>query len=485
MKYDCDLLSKAVNFCKQNKWIKKNDIVLLALSGGADSVFLFHVLVELKKILQFDLHAVHINHLLRGKESDGDELFVAELTKKFKVKFFSYKVNISEIAGSTGKSIEMAARDVRYEFIYKTADEIGACVIATAHNADDRVETALMRFITGSSVSGISGLRAVREHKNIKIVRPIINFFKADILDYLEKNNISFRFDSSNTNDIYQRNKIRNRLIPFLEKEFNPNLKNNLLTTVSLFEAQADYFKGISVKLFREILLTQNKFLVLDKTKLMDLHPCIINQIVIDSLYTACENDIRIASYHLKNLVGQIQSNASHTYDFPDNIVAVTDRHYLIIMNRLLYGELIRQQEIEKRVQLDSAFSFELSCGLLIDVCVSGIQKKEEIKNEINKNFRDDLITGKEVLFSISLPYDNSLLMRFRRQGDRICFKYGTKTLKKFFVDSHTPFILRNLLPVISNHDRILWSPGMSLNDLPENQKNEKWVTIQIKMKFN
>ncbi|MCD6460813.1 tRNA lysidine(34) synthetase TilS, partial [bacterium] len=366
MRQSRDLLNEAVFCCERKKWIDKTDIVLLALSGGADSVFLFYVLLELRKSVPFEFHAIHINHLLRGKESDGDETFAAELAEIHRVKSSVYKVDVKQISNNTKKSIEMAARDARYDLIFKESRKIGATVIATAHNADDRAETALMRFISGSSVVGISGLRAVREYKNIKILRPIIDFFKADILEYLNHCNISFRFDSSNNNESFLRNKIRNRLIPYIEKDFNLNFKNNLIGTVDLFEQQADYLRCAVDKSSKEVLIRNDKIVVFNKTKLGSLHKCIISGIVINALYSLSDKNIRLASYHINNLVNQIGLVSKRIYVFPGNITAVADRRYLIIMNNNLYSEFIKKQNGLKKIEPNEKIFFELSCGLSI-----------------------------------------------------------------------------------------------------------------------
>ena len=485
MKNGSHLLTEAVDFCEQKKWIKKNDVVLLALSGGPDSVFLFYVLLELKKSIPFDLHAIHINHLLRGNESDADETFVTDLTGKHGVKFSLFRVDVAKLSKDSGKSIEMAARDARYDMIYKEYKKIGASVIVTAHNADDRLETAIMRFISGSGVFGISGLKGIREHKNIKIIRPIINFFKTDILKYLEEKKISFRFDSSNNDDIYLRNKVRNRLVPFIEKDFNPNFKNSLLTTISLFEQQSDYLKSVSEKESRETLIAREKFYVFDKCKLADLHPCIISQILIDSLYAFHGVNIRVASYHIKTIVEQINSTSSRTYLFPGNIIAAVDRKYLIMMNKSLYMEFLKKQNFSESISPGKAFSFNLSCGLSIDVSVSGFSDKQIEQSQTNTNHWDSLISGKEIFFFISLPFAEGLVMRFRKEGDKLYFKYGSKKLKKFFIENHIPFIIRNSLPVISSKERVVWAPEMSLNDLPKPEFSGNHVSIGINMKLN
>ena len=207
--------------------IKPADTVLVAVSGGPDSIFLLHALKSLANKLKIKKIAVcHLDHGLRGKESASDALFVKKIAKELGLQFFSKKVNLAK--AKAGKlSVEEMAREARYRFYKDAALKARANIVATGHTLDDQAETVLMRLVKGASLKGVVGIPPVRREGSIVFIRPLLGIEKKEIADYLERTKIGFRIDRTNLEKIYFRNVVRSEIIPFLEK-YNPRLKRSL-----------------------------------------------------------------------------------------------------------------------------------------------------------------------------------------------------------------------------------------------------------------
>lgn len=222
-----NLIEQVLKTIRNYEMVKPGDVVLVACSGGPDSVFLCHALMRLKNKLKLKEVAVcNLDHSLRGEESVADSLFVTALAKKYGCRYSHKKVDLKN-SGLKGLSTEEVARAERYKFFKEAAKEIGAGVIATGHTLDDQAETVLMRVIKGSSLKGLVGIAPSRTEGAIRIVRPIIELEKSEIVEYLNNQNIDYRIDRTNAESVYFRNVVRAEIMPFLEK-YNPRIKRAL-----------------------------------------------------------------------------------------------------------------------------------------------------------------------------------------------------------------------------------------------------------------
>ena len=222
---------RLIEFIEEEKLIEKNDKILVAFSGGPDSVGLVRLLLEIRERYSLTLGLAHINHCLRGDESDGDEAFCKEFGELTGLEFFSLRTDVEKYSKEKGIGLEEAGREVRYEFFQKVAEEHGYSKIALAHNLDDNVETFLFRLMRGTGLNGLKGIPVKRE----KIIRPLLFLKKIEILIYLKEIRQGFRIDNSNYDTVYTRNKIRMDLIPYIEKEFNPKFKENISALIEDF----------------------------------------------------------------------------------------------------------------------------------------------------------------------------------------------------------------------------------------------------------
>ncbi len=240
----------------QKHLLKEEDGILIALSGGSDSVFLLCMFKELQPRLKLRLHAFHLNHMMR-ESAQRDEAFVSELCRRWNIPCDIVRSDIPRFASEGKISSEEAGRMERYRLMEELLCKYQLQKAATAHHADDQTETVLMRVIRGTGLHGLSGIPEQRGH----IIRPLLAFRKQEMIEYLNENGIEYMHDETNESDDYFRNRIRNRVIPLLEKE-NPNLTDSLLS-LSRIAANADlYFKEIAEELSGEYQRRQVHFLM-------------------------------------------------------------------------------------------------------------------------------------------------------------------------------------------------------------------------------
>jgi tRNA(Ile)-lysidine synthase len=249
--------------------------LFLAVSGGADSSAMLHTAVKYAREHNLpDPSVGHVNHGLRGEESDEDEVFVRSIVEGYGLSFFSHRVTEDEWRADETGSFEAAARKIRYDFLLRTASRIGCRYIATAHTSNDQVETILHRLIRGTGISGLSGVASQRQLDHaVSLVRPLLDTTRNEILQYLESVGKSYRIDSSNAGLQFTRNRIRNELLPFLRSKFNSEVDDAILRLSAIAggvnEIIADWFELRADEII--ISATKNE-VIINRTKLIQLN---------------------------------------------------------------------------------------------------------------------------------------------------------------------------------------------------------------------
>lgn len=276
------LKEKVLNTIKKYQLIKKGDVIVIGVSGGPDSMTLLQVLYNLKDILNIKIYVAHINHMLR-EEADEETQYVQEFCKSLGVDCYIKKVDVEKVAINEKISTELAGRKERYDFFEEVAQKVGANKIATAHNANDNAETVLMNLMRGSGVSGLKGIEKIREEKYI---RPIIECTRKEIEEYAQENKLNPKYDKTNAENIYTRNKIRNELIPYIEKEFNPNIVEGLNRLSTIAAKEEIYFHKIVENTFKELQINGDNY---HKNKL--------------NIFEQNEKDVIEKSFQEKNLI--------------------------------------------------------------------------------------------------------------------------------------------------------------------------------------
>lgn len=314
------------------------DRVIVAVSGGPDSVALLYLLNKLKRDWQLYLHVAHLNHMLRKDQAKGDLEFVMSLAKKLKFPVTCESIDVRNFAQKTRLSCEEAARKLRYNFLFKVANENKAGKVALGHNWNDQAETVLMRFLRGSGISGLRGIPAKRELGSCLIIRPLIEIERKQILHFLSAKNISYRTDCSNLENLYFRNKVRNQLLPFLEKEYNSKIKEMLVNFAENVSVDFDFLEHEGQDKFKAVRIGANKKgVVLHAKKFSSLHKAIqrmITRLAIKQL----KGDIRRIDYrHWKELEDLFKKRPLNSIvDLPDGVSVVKQRERLVFYNRAI-----------------------------------------------------------------------------------------------------------------------------------------------------
>ena len=247
------LEKKTLKIIRRENLLITGEKVVAAVSAGPDSMALLYVLARLAPALNFTLTAAYVNHGLRPNEAAQEKTLVETAAFRLGVAFFSGAVDVKEFAANEKISIEHAARVLRYDFLEKTAEAAGAQKIALAHTADDQAEEILLRLIRGTARKGLSGMKTLRSGKYI---RPFLRFPKSFLLDYLEKYSVPFLIDSSNRENIYLRNRIRNELLPYLATNYNPDIRQTLIRTANILQDEEELLEQNSEAAFTDTVVT-------------------------------------------------------------------------------------------------------------------------------------------------------------------------------------------------------------------------------------
>lgn len=314
------MLDKVKNTIKEHKLIDKGNKVLLGVSGGPDSVALTVILNNLKKELKISLHIAHLDHMLR-KDSCEDRKLVEGLGMRFGIPVTFSRIDIKSLARKG--SLEEIARNARLEFLFKVAKKIKADKIALGHTRDDQAETVLMRILRGAGLCGLSGIMPKRNISGYVIVRPIIELRRRDIESFLKRKKIGFRIDTSNLEDIYFRNKIRNRLLPLLEKEYNKNIRELLATMAQSVGDDYDYLCSVARRAAGD---AKAKF---ELKKLLKLHPAIRRLVIRRAIAFTKGDTRRITFRHIKEIEDLI-------FNRPQNSIVDLPRGISVVKNKYL-----------------------------------------------------------------------------------------------------------------------------------------------------
>jgi tRNA(Ile)-lysidine synthase len=240
---------KVLRYIREQDLMRAGDRVAAAVSGGADSVALLRVLLELRSELGIVLAVAHFNHGLRGGQSDADEAFVAELARKHGLDFFAGHGNVLDHAFTSKLSIEAAGRELRYRWFAQLAGQQRLDSIATAHTLDDQAETVLLKFLRGAGTRGLAGIypvTVVGGDKEARIVRPLLGVSREDVENYLESLAQSWREDESNLDHHFLRNRLRHELLPLLERDYNPKIRRLLNDVANTSRAEEDYWQELA-----------------------------------------------------------------------------------------------------------------------------------------------------------------------------------------------------------------------------------------------
>lgn len=274
-----DLLNQVSRNLTARKLLTRGESVLVAVSGGVDSMVLLHVLHQLALENSWKLAVAHLNHQLRGRSSDADERLVIKTAKRLGIQIVTERADIRAHAKAGKLSIEMAAREIRHDFLARTAKRLKISTIALAHHADDQLELFFLRLLRGSGNDGLSGMKWKNRSPNdpkLSLIRPLLNVSKAELLVFASENKIAFREDVTNASIDFQRNRIRNELLPLLRKNYQPSLNRVIHRVIEITGAESDFLQRAA----EDWLANKNQ------VPFRDLHPALQRRCVQIQLQT-------------------------------------------------------------------------------------------------------------------------------------------------------------------------------------------------------
>ncbi len=295
------LIKKIQTFSSRFNLLEKNLKIVVGVSGGPDSVCLLDIFSKLKNKYNLEILIAHINYGLRGSDSDEDEKFVEKLATRYGFKIESLAVKDLKVAEVN----ENELRNIRYDFFEKIRKQNSFDVITVAHNQDDQAETFLMRILRGS---GLQGLRSISP-KNGKIIRPLLKTSREEILSYLKETKLDYRIDKSNADIRFFRNKIRQQLIPYLEKKYNLVIKKTLSDAVESIADDYDFIDVEAKKIQNEVILTEKENEIeIDILKFKKKHPAVQRQILRQSIFKI-KGDLKdVQNTHIEEILKIIKS---------------------------------------------------------------------------------------------------------------------------------------------------------------------------------
>ena len=437
------LLQKVYETIQRVGLLHRGDRVLVGVSGGADSVCLMHLLQELAPRLEIEPCIVHFHHGLRGGEADEDEAFVLSLAQNLGFLFKVGRGDVASLAKEKGISKQMAGRQLRYGFFEAVAKDIHAQRIALGHTWDDQVETLMMRLLRGTGSEGLQGIPIQRDGF---IVRPLLLTTRREIEEYLRDRNIFFREDSSNQQSDYLRNRVRKKLLPFLEEEFNPQIRETLYREAMIFSQEGDFVRQEASLLYHELRREEEEGMHFELKSLEILHPSLRWQILRMAMHSFLEMGQGVEMKHVLAVEGLVDKPKGHVLQITKNLRVKRDQTSLTFLGEAEKGSapwafpLLVPGEME----IDS------TPFTVVSHLIKGVLPKT---------------TGENAVFDWE-RVPRPLEIRNWREGD---FFYprglgGRKKLQDFFVDQKIPRRRRKRIPLLASSEGVLWVMGWRLD---------------------
>lgn len=473
------MLHTVLQCCKREKLIENGDYVLAGVSGGADSVCMLRLLAELQKEIGFFLEVVHVEHGIRGIESENDAAFVVRLCEELEIPMQLFFVDVPAYAKEQKLGLEEAARILRYDCYAQAAQKVFASRIkvALAHHADDNAETMLFQMVRGSGIDGLSGMRWKRElMPGVELIRPMLSVTRAQIEGYLKNEGQNYCQDDTNTDVNYSRNKIRCNILPQL-CEVNTQAIAHMNQSAMLLRELGDYLQAQVEEAAERVLDASETGIFIDGEALEDLPEIIKKEVFHLALTMEAGSAKDIGMDHVALLAGLFKLQVGRSIHLP----------YELNARRVYQGVILEKTGSREKVEQEAFFSElaeqELENGLQqgITVEVPGGQMHFELvecnresaeisKNTYTKCFDYDKIKG-------------SLQIRTRRSGDYLIVDADghKKRLKEYFINEKIPAEKREKMLLLTQEDKVLWVVGGRISADVKVQKDTEWILkVQI-----
>ena len=310
---------KVIETIKKYELIQAKDKIVLGVSGGPDSITMLDILRQIREEFDFEIVVAHINHMIR-KEAIQDEEYVKKYCEKNNIKCFAKRIDVIDIANNKKIGTEEAGRLVRYEFFDEVLKQTGSNKIAIAHNKNDKIETIIMHVLRGSGLSGLKGIEPIRGN----IIRPLIECEREEIEKYCDENRLEPRIDKTNFENDYTRNKIRNIVIPYIEKELNPNIIETIDRLSEVIKKEDRYLEKVALDVYDKILIKQEPGQIMLELKGFNEQDEVIKSRII--LYTVKKlfgSSQGIEKIHINDIIKLCNNNIGNKYLTPNKKIKI------------------------------------------------------------------------------------------------------------------------------------------------------------------
>lgn len=464
--YGSDVINIVKATIRQRGLIKNGDAVLVALSGGADSVCLLDVLCSLKDELGISVAAAHLNHMIRGAEADRDEAYAAELCTKIGIPFYAERIDVPKISLQQGISEELAGRNARYDFFKRICKKYGYTVIATAHNKNDRAETVLMRVMRGT---GIDGLCSIKYKRDDGVIRPLLDVMRCDIEEYCKEKNLEYCTDSTNSSTDYTRNKVRCELIPFIEKDFNPSIIDSLCVLADNSMEDAKFINEYAQRLYNRINspMPKRKPTIIDIASLQMVNESIQSRIIRIAAREVMGVKYNLSRVHIKAIKDLMNKETGASLTLPDR---------LIVSVKYGWIEFITDEQAKASKTDEFSYPIEISDKLQTDALDIAFKV-------VDKNYTKQ---SNEMVINYEMLEGRSLFIRNRRIGDKmVFFKDGrTRKLKDYWIDKKVPRTERDKIPLLCADKEIVAIIGDRISEkFKANEDTQKILVVTYEIK--
>lgn len=452
------MLKKVKTYMETWQMLKKEDCVIVGVSGGADSICLLWVLYELQKEMGYRMVAVHVNHGLRGQAADADEQFVKGFCDSLGVCQESFYADVELIAKKRKQSTEEAGREVRRRFFEETMQKYGGTKIALAHHQDDSAETFLLNLARGTGLRGLGGIAPVKGN----VIRPLLCVRRAEIEDFLKEKGISYCVDGTNQTDAYTRNRIRNHVLPYLQQEVNAKTVEHMSEVMERLRQIQDYLdEQVEGYLRSSVIVSgEERFLSQEQYEQIPevLRPLLLKKILAE----VCGREKDLEAVHVRQMQELFAKQVGRKLDLP----------YRMEAKRTYQGISVCKKTVQEKAKPEAVFDVygEEKTFLWGKKQISCRVTEKNVEKVHTKRLNCDIIR-------------NDICIRTRRQGDYITIhEDGRKQkLKSFFINEKIPQEERDHILLVAEGSHILWIAGYRTNPLYEVKANTKRILeIQI-----
>jgi tRNA(Ile)-lysidine synthase len=461
---------RVLGFIQEHRLVKKRQTLLVAVSGGQDSVCLLYILQRLQDTLGIKLHVAHLDHQLRDKESGVDARYVSRLAKQLGIPCTNEKGDVRAFQKEHGVSLEEAAREVRYDFLARVASAIGTDRVAVGHTLDDHVETLLLHLVRGTGTRGLRGLQPITLRQSpareLTIVRPLLEVRRDETAAYCTAFNLKPRQDATNLSLMPLRNRIRLELLPLL-KSYNSQVVEALQRTSQIAGDDIAYLENESNRLYRKLALREANTIILNRKALLKLSPGMQRYLLRLAIENITGNLKDIEARHIEEIMQALYKPAGKQISLPYGL------YFKIDYDRYLLAP--DPAALSPFPLLNAAHPIKIPGKTIIpgwQILAAVIKPAASINDTDNYTaFLDYNRVGRQ------------LTVRARQRGDRFqpLGMPATKKISQYMLDTKIPQDWRNRIPIVASQDKIVWVAGYRIDDRVKVTSKTKKV---LRLKF-